>query len=299
MNNIKNTFFIQELEIYSGIKAHTIRIWEKRYGLLEPTRLNRNIRKYSLMDLQKLLNVSLLYNNGYKISKISKYSSEELHEEARSFSVDAVHKNYYVNKLIMCMYTFDSLAFEETYLELCKKNSFESIFTEVYVPLLNHLGLLWQTHAIKPVHEHFISNLITQKIILNTSMSVEPSKTESDQTYVLFLPEGEIHEIGLLYLNLVLKQRGMKTIYLGSSLPIDNIAYVINKFTKATLVCAFMIDKTIEEKNSFMNSLEKLVSNANNQAFVVGSIWNDYPLSPNLSDKISFASDFKKLDFIN
>ena len=297
MNNIKDSFFIQDLEIYSGVKAHTIRIWEKRYDLLNPTRLNRNIRKYSLLDLQKLLNVSLLYSNGYKISKISKLTEEELQEECRSLSAETIQKNYFVNKLIVCMYGFDTLVFEEIYVELSATMSFDKIFTDVYIPMLNHIGLLWQTDAIQPVHEHFISSLITQKILLNTSLISGIPNSDNDEVFVLFLPEGEIHEIGLMFLNLVLKKQGFKTVYLGSSLPIDNIEFVINKFSKVSLICAFMIDKTPEEKTTFIETVKKLVVKPDHKIQIVGSIWDGYELDSSYKNSILFTNDFRDLKF--
>jgi len=158
MNKIKDTFTIQDFEILTGIKAHTIRIWEKRYNLLAPSRINRNVRVYSLSDLQKILNISLLYNNNYKISKIAKLSDALLSEEAKTVALSDFSNNYEINSLLLCMYTFDENLFQNTYLKLLKKDSF-----------INHLGLLWQTNSIKPAHEHFISNLIYQKIALNTA----------------------------------------------------------------------------------------------------------------------------------
>ena len=204
MNNIKDTFTIQDLEILTGIKAHTLRIWEKRYDLLNPSRINRNVRVYSLSDLQKILNVSLLYNNNYKISKISKLSDSQLADEAKSFALSSFSNNYEINSLVICMFTFDESLFHEIYLEQNKNSSFTEIFTNTYIPLLTHLGLLWQTESIKPAHEHFISNLIYQKIALNIA-SLPINKNASDHVTVLFLPFGEIHELGLMFLNYHLK----------------------------------------------------------------------------------------------
>ena len=140
INSIKDSFTIQDLEILTGIKAHTIRIWEKRYDLLNPTRLNRNIRVYDLADLQKILSVSLLYNNNYKISKIAKYTESELTEEAKSFALNEFSNNYEINSLVIGMYTFDEVLFQEIYDQQIKKISFTDIFVHTYIPLLNHMG---------------------------------------------------------------------------------------------------------------------------------------------------------------
>lgn len=299
MNNIKNSFFIQDLEVYSGIKAHTIRIWEKRYNLLHPTRLNRNIRKYSLEDLQKLLNVSLLYNKGYKISKLSKLSEEELQEETRKLSLETIESNYHVNILIVSMYSFDSLSFEKSYQELVSKVGFEFIFTDVYIPLLDHIGVLWQTDAIKPAHEHFISNLISQKIILNTAL-VSPAKIlETTKVFVLFLPEGEIHELGLLYLNYRLKKLGAKSIYLGRSVPFSNLEFVSNEFDDIVWLCPFVIGKSMEEKQEFLKQFSDMLSDTNNKGYLTGTTWDGYEVDPSITDQIYFIPSFKKLEFLD
>ena len=200
VNKIKDTFTIQDLEILTGIKAHTIRIWEKRYELLNPTRLNRNVRTYAITDLQKILNVSLLYKSGYKISKISKLSDNQIADETKAFALSDFSNTYEINSLIICMYTFDQNLFHEIYDQQSEKITFREIFTNTYIPLLTHLGLLWQTDSIKPAHEHFVSNLIYQKIALNIA-KIPVNKKSNNPINVLFLPYGEIHELGLLFLN--------------------------------------------------------------------------------------------------
>jgi len=293
MNKIKDSFLIQDLVNLSGIKAHTIRIWEKRYGLLTPTRLNRNIRKYSLLDLQKLLNVSVLYANGYKISKLCKLSDKELFEEAKTISSNTTLGSYYLNALIFAMYSFDTASFEEIYAELSSKMSFKELFIEVYIPLLHHIGVLWQTDAIKPAHEHFISNLILQKIVLNTA-NIKASTEKSGTTYVLFLPEGELHSLGLLFLNYCLKLKGEKTVYLGGGLPFLNLDTVKAKFDSIHWVCLFMIDKTAAEKVSFLEKFEALLEGSNASCSIIGHIWKDMTTT----DKaIHLYTSFKDLPF--
>jgi DNA-binding transcriptional MerR regulator len=152
MNKIKDTFLIQDLETLSGIKAHTIRIWEKRYAILNPDRLNRNIRRYSLADLQKLLNLSVLYKNGFKISKLSKLPKDELLESAREIGLKSIESNYHLNEIVFAMYSFDSLSFEKIYSELIEKMSFDNMFVNIFMPLMHRLGVLWQTDAFKFNH---------------------------------------------------------------------------------------------------------------------------------------------------
>ena len=293
MNKIKDTFTIQDFEILTGIKAHTIRIWEKRYNILTPSRINRNVRVYSLSELQKILNISLLYKNNYKISKIAKLSDDLLSEEAKTVALSDFSNNYEINSLLLCMYSFDENLFQNTYLKLSKKDSFIEIFSNTYIPLLNHLGLLWQTNSIKPAHEHFISNLIYQKIALNTA-ALPNIETTEEPVNVLFLPFGEIHDLGLFFLNYYLKLKGERTVYLGKSIPFDNLFYVNSQIKSITWITYFMLDTSTEEKTMFLDNVEKLVSNNKNTSVIVGNIWDDFS-KENKNEKIIFKTSLQDL----
>ena len=293
MNKIKDTFTIQDFEILTGIKAHTIRIWEKRYNILTPSRINRNVRVYSLSELQKILNISLLYKNNYKISKIAKLSDDLLSEEAKTVALSDFSNNYEINSLLLCMYSFDENLFQNTYLKLSKKDSFIEIFSNTYIPLLNHLGLLWQTNSIKPAHEHFISNLIYQKIALNTA-ALPNIETTKEPVNVLFLPFGEIHDLGLFFLNYYLKLKGERTVYLGKSIPFDNLFYVNSQIKSITWITYFMLDTSTEEKTMFLDNVEKLVSNNKNTSVIVGNIWDDFS-KENKNEKIIFKTSLQDL----
>ena len=293
MNKIKDTFTIQDFEILTGIKAHTIRIWEKRYNILMPSRINRNVRVYSLSELQKILNISLLYKNNYKISKIAKLSDDLLSEEAKTVALSDFSNNYEINSLLLCMYSFDENLFQNTYLKLSKKDSFIEIFSNTYIPLLNHLGLLWQTNSIKPAHEHFISNLIYQKIALNIA-ALPNIETTNEPVNVLFLPFGEIHDLGLFFLNYYLKLKGERTVYLGKSIPFDNLFYVNSQIKSITWITYFMLDTTTEEKTMFLDNVEKLVSNNKNTSVIVGNIWDDFS-KENKNEKIIFKTSLEDL----
>lgn len=293
MNKIKDTFTIQDFEILTGIKAHTIRIWEKRYNILTPSRINRNVRVYSLSELQKILNISLLYKNNYKISKIAKLSDDLLSEEAKTVALSDFSNNYEINSLLLCMYSFDENLFQNTYLKLSKKDSFIEIFSNTYIPLLNHLGLLWQTNSIKPAHEHFISNLIYQKIALNTA-ALPNIETIKEPVNVLFLPFGEIHDLGLFFLNYYLKLKGERTVYLGKSIPFDNLFYVNSQIKSITWITYFMLDTSTEEKTMFLDNVEKLVSNNKNTSVIVGNIWDDFS-KENKNEKIIFKTSLQDL----
>ena len=297
INKIKDSFTIQDLEILTGIKAHTIRIWEKRYELLNPTRLNRNVRTYNLSDLQKILNVSLLYKSGYKISKISKLSDNQIAEETKTFALSDFSNTYEINSLIICMYTFDQNLFHEIYEQQSEKLTFRQIFTNTYIPLLTHLGLLWQTDSIKPAHEHFVSNLIYQKIALNIA-KIPSNKKSNNPINVLFLPYGEIHELGLLFLNYYLKLVGEEVIYLGKSIPFDNLFYLNSQIKNITWITYFMIDKTKEDKDEFIFNVGKLLEHTKNKCIIVGNIWGEYR-KKNTNEQIIFKSKLEELVSVN
>jgi DNA-binding transcriptional MerR regulator len=223
MNNIKNVFSIKDLENLSGIKAHTIRIWEKRYNVLQPMRTDTNIRLYDLASLQKLLNITLLHDYGYKISKISAYPEEQIPLMVREIVSSKSAKNHAITAFKMAMMNFDQELFLNTYNWLNEEKSFKEIFHQVFIPLLEELGLLWQTDTITPAHEHFISYLIKQKVLVNTEKLHTEKPTKLDKVFVLSLPMNEIHELGLMYLNYEILLSGYKTVYLGESMPIDNL----------------------------------------------------------------------------
>lgn len=293
MNNIKNSFSIQDLELLSGVKAHTIRIWEKRYNLLNPKRLNRNIRVYSIFDLQKMLNISVLYNKNYKISKLAKLSDMELATETKTVALEEISNDYQINSLVVALFSFDENLFEEVYEQQIKENTFDHIYINTYLPLLERLGIMWQTESIKPANEHFISNLIYQKIILHSAKIKFKPKT-NNHVYILFLPDEEMHEISLIYLNYHLKQKGEKTIYLGRSIPFDDLLHINSQFQNITWVSSFMLDKTDEFKQYFIDQSEKLLMHTNNKCWIVGKIWNEFSKGFE-NEKISIFSGFQEI----
>jgi DNA-binding transcriptional MerR regulator len=269
MDNIKQDFTIKDLENISGIKAHTIRIWEKRYNLLEPKRSDTNIRYYSHQNLQKLLNVVLLSKNNYKISKIAKMSEEEILQESREVAFATGVNDEAINALKLSMFQFDKVLFNNTYHKLLSKKTFKEIFKEVFIPFLQHIGLLWQTDTLLPAHEHFISNLIAQKIHINIE-NLEHGIKDSEKTYVLFLPENEIHELGLLYLNYELVLRGNQTIYLGQNLPLNNLNYFFKLKKDFVFVTSLTVQPYDERINEYFEEIENLLEKTNHEFIALG-----------------------------
>ncbi len=223
MGNIKNVFTTTDFENITGIKAHTIRIWEKRYNLFNPEKTTRNVRHYSLQELQKLLNVALLQKQGYKISKIAKLTEAEIALKASHFINAKIENDYILNQLKLAMFGFDTALFNQAYQQSLEGSTFREVFIKNFTPFLYFLGELWHTQCITAAHEHFITNLIYQKIQVEIEKLPTNKKQADKPTYILYLPEEEMHEIGLLFLNYELKQRGFHTIYLGRSIPFDDL----------------------------------------------------------------------------
>lgn len=269
MNNVKKFFSIRDLENLSGIKAHTIRIWEKRYGLLTPERTTTNIRTYNLNNLQKLLNVTLLYNDGNKISKIAKIPEENIPLMVREMVAKSSVKNHAINALKLAMVNFDQAMFTNTYNSLLAEKSFREIFKDVFIPFLNELGLLWQTDTISPAHEHFITALVKQKILINTEKLQDRQPTKKDKVFVPFLPENEIHEIGLLYINYEITLRGYKSIYLGQTVPLDTLKDVLNYFDNIYFLSYFTVMPSKDKIAKYIDDFSSMVQDGNNPKFWV------------------------------
>lgn len=253
-----NYYSIKDLENYSGIKAHTIRIWEKRYNLLYPVRTDTNIRKYDDDQLVKLLNIVTLLESGWKISKVSKLSKDELIKTTQQCFEENGHKNYLVsiNQLVAAMFEFDEPKFDET-LNLCiERLGIYVTITEVAYPLLQRIAMMWRLEEISPAQEHFASNLIRQKLIAAIDALPSPSE-KSTSSFALFLPELEYHEIGLLMASYVLKERGFTTYYLGSNTPIEAVEKMTQKCRPSHLFTFLITRKTPEEIEAFILDLSK------------------------------------------
>jgi len=293
LDNIKKNFSIRDLENISGIKAHTIRIWEKRYNLLSPERSKTNIRYYSHQNLQKLLNIVLLNNNNYKISKISEMNDELINITARDLALNTTINDDAINSLKLSMFKFDKVSFNTTYNKLLDKKNFREIFNEVFIPFLEHLGLLWQTETILPVHEHFISNLITQKIQINTD-ELKYTKISSDNVFILFLPANEIHELGLLYLNYELVLRGHRTIYLGQNLPLNNLNIFFDIHDKITFVASMTVRPYDDDIVEYFDTLDSIISTTSHTLIAIGKKVMQFS-SNNFKSKISLYPSISEL----
>jgi DNA-binding transcriptional MerR regulator len=270
MNNVKNVFSIKDLENLSGIKAHTIRIWEKRYNVLEPTRTDTNIRLYDLASLQKLLNITLLHNHGYKISKISKYPPEKIPQLVREIVSEKSAKSHAISAFKMAMMNFDHTKFFSTYNTLLAEKSFREVFYEVFIPLMTELGLLWQSDTITPAHEHFLSYLIKQKLLINTEKVQVLEPTKRDKVFVLYLPMNEIHELGIMYLNYEILDHGYKTIYLGESVPTDSLNDLNKYFDNIVFVSYMTVQPDKEHVNDYVKEIQQTVLKDDSEIWLIG-----------------------------
>ena len=277
MNTIKTSFSIKDLENLSGIKAHTIRIWEKRYNLLEPERTDTNIRTYNLRSLQKLMNISFLNSNGYKVSRIAVLDEFQIAAKVKEVSYLGNTEPHAFNAFKLAMLNFDQALFYNTYNQLLEEKSFREIFYEIFVPIIQDLGLLWQTHTITPAHEHFISVHIRQKILIHIERLQSLNPRPDAKTFVLFLPLNETHDIGLLFLNYELISKGYHTIFLGESVPLEDLQLLNNLYTEITYVSYFTIMPTLEKLPSYLDNLNKtLIEDTKNSVLLLGTRFTDF-----------------------
>jgi DNA-binding transcriptional MerR regulator len=217
-------YSIKDLEYLSGIKSHTIRIWEKRYQLFAPERSETNIRSYSDDDIRKILNVAMLIKQGYKISNVAGFDSARLQAEVIRVTRNSTEPEKKIDQLLVHTVNFETFEFEKFLDQMISEIGFSKTFHQVIFPFFERIGILWQTGSIYAAHEHFVSNLIRNRLIC------EIGKYESLPTaksVLFFLRENEWHELGLLYFNFLAAKSGMRYVYLGQSLPFSDLKNVL------------------------------------------------------------------------
>lgn len=246
-------YSIKELEKLSGIKAHTIRIWEKRHNIIEPQRTSTNIRFYTDVDLKRIINVSLLNSHGYKISKIADMTAEDVNRKVQEISEQKNDALIPIDQLLIAMVDLNEEQFERIVTKYTEKFGLDRAITEVVYPFLDKIGVLWQTGEITPAHEHFISNLIRQRLIVSIAALAIP--TNSAKRALLFLPEGELHELGLLFLHYIVRKNGYKTYYLGQSVPYDDLKKVYEVHKPHLLISSFTSVPSPKNLEAFMNRM--------------------------------------------
>lgn len=259
-------YAIKDLERLSGIKAHTLRIWEQRYGILKPERTDTNIRYYTSHDLKRILNISLLNNNGFKISKIAKLKDDEIIKLAQSILNNYTKESDQVDNLVMCMIEVNESKFEKIISNCILHFGFEKTIEKVLFPFLRQTGDMWQLGIINSAQEHFMSHLIRQKLIVGID-GLQSEPLANPKTFIFYLPNNELHELSLLYCHFLVKAKGHKCVYLGQSVPFEDlkkVSDIVKPHVLVTVFTNYMGEHTLQD---YLNNL----SNAFKDASIMAS----------------------------
>jgi len=256
-----STYSIKDLEHLTGIKAHTLRIWEQRYSIVVPQRTDTNIRYYTDEDLKTLLNVAVLIQKGWRISKVADLSREDLNREVLNLALNDGHYPSQITRLLQATIDLDEPTFTAI-LDACIHEMGENeTFTKIVGGFIHQVGVLWQTDAIGVAHEHFASNLIKQK--LYTALDGLPAYVASPKNpgYLVFLPDQEMHELGLLYVHYILKAQGESVVYLGQSVPLEYLQPLLSEKGRwKTVVSIWTTQPDTESRDAYWEKLEPMLS---------------------------------------
>jgi len=249
-----SNYSIKDLEQLSGIKAHTLRIWEQRYNIINPKRTDTNIRTYDDKDLKLVLNIALLKDHDYKISEIAKLSLEQLSKEVLAISDKQLNYPDQIHALTIAMIDIDEERFEKIMSTNILQFGFENTMINIIYPFLSRIGTLWITGSIGPAQEHFITNLIRQKIVVAIDGQIIKPTAESKK-YILYTPEGEFHEMPLLFANFILRARNNIVIYLGQSMPFSELEFICQHHKPD---CLFTVITTTPGQDDIQQYINKL-----------------------------------------
>lgn len=284
-------YSIKDLEKLTGIKAHTIRIWEKRYDIVFPHRTSTNIRFYTDMDMKKLMNVASLVKFGIKISSLSGLTYDDLNEKLIEVYHRPNESDSQVDQLIMAMTDLDDKKFNSILSNVTLDKGFENTITEIIFPFLERLGLLWQTGNINTAHERFVMNILRQKLLVALDgLYFQPNN--NSKLFVMFLPKDEFHEIELLFFRYLIRKKGHKIVYLGQSIPFLDLKEIVNIKTPDYLFTCINLPQTEGELKNYLSKLSVLFFNQ--KILVAGKQINSYENKlPSNVEKIISISDFK------
>ena len=285
-----SVYSIKDLEHLSGIKAHTIRIWEQRYKLFSPQRTSTNIRFYSEDDLKLILNISTLRNHGHKISKIVQMSPCEISIQVHQVKTESLYEDQ-IHELTKAMVDLNEADFEQTLNQNIKKLGFEASMMEIIYPFMSKIGILWMTNAINPAQEHFISHLVRQKLIAATDQTVPSSE---GPMFLLFLPEGELHELGILLANYMLRKRGLRTIFFGQTVPLNALEEVYHKLEPEYILTSMTTTPDPSRIQSYIDTLNNKFKDS--QILISGSRVVGQDLKT--SDQMTIIKSFQDLKLI-
>ena len=289
-----NSFTIKDLENLSGIKAHTLRIWEQRYNFLKPERTFTNIRYYSNNELKTILNIALLNKYGYKVSHIDKMTDTEIREKVFTLNQQEAQQERIVNELVQHMVDLNTKAFEETLSSYILARGIERTITQIIFKYMEKIGILWLTNHINPAQEHLVTNIIRQKLIVGIEGVSSPLKV--NKTILLFLPEAEYHEMGLLFMYYLLKSRGIEVIYLGTNVPLADVGYVVKVKKPDFLYCHITRPGQNFNFDKFLANISKNL--AETPCIISGQLTQNYEkkIQPPVMFKRSFS---EVMDFIS
>lgn len=288
---MKSRYSIKDLEQLSGIKAHTIRAWEQRHKLITPKRTSTNIRFYSDDDLRVILNVSILLEHDWKIGQIAKLAPEEIAKSALEADPYEGNYAYELNELKLSTLNFDIERFETIMSTCIDKHGIHDTFQKVIGDYIQELGKLWLSGSVSISQEHFMSSMIRQKLY---SALNELDAVDSGKTFALFLPANELHEIGLLYLAYVLKERGERVIYLGQSLPKEYLTDLLDNQKVDALISVFTTNPDVEYLPEYLRDLDDLIHDRGIQVHLTGYQFNDFSENT-FGDNIHIYSTLKDL----
>ena len=270
-----STYSMAQVEALSGIKAHTLRIWERRYNFLNPSRTQSNIRFFSDLQLIQLVNFGILLRNGHKISKVEKMPQDQIHElvdqilSLTKVNVDNKGKED-IQSLTLAMLAMDEMKFNEIFRAHIIRKGLLGTVRDLIYPFLHHIGILWNTQKTMPAQEHFISCLIRKKII--SAIDMIPHPPVQAKKIIIFLLEDEHHEIGILLASFIAAERGYKVYYLGQNVPSENIHEVLNitdaDFIMSMFVAPKPVKSLIQIKNILKTTKVPFLISGNVQNFV-------------------------------
>ena len=253
-------YSIADLENITGVKAHTIRIWEKRYNLIRPFRTSTNIRYYDNDQMKKLVNVASLMRSGMKISKVSLLNAEQLRDEISkrlgdtSETESGVYETY-AGQLITAGLEFDETTFDKVFSNALRRYGMQACYEKILIPLMNRVGMFWCTNHMNPAQEHFVSNLVKQK--LHAAIDSLPPATSSQKPCLLYLPQNEDHEIGLLMAKYILRKEGRNVIYLGQRVPLENLKSTVEQTRPSQLLFFIIQMHPVEQLQQYLDLISK------------------------------------------
>jgi len=279
-------YSIKDLEVLSGVKAHTIRIWEKRYNLLVPQRTETNIRYYTDEDLKRMLNVSMLVRNGFKISKVSKWDDKKIAENILNLTSENNTEADYIEQLILYMVNFDNINFYRLTNEIINKMGLEESVTKVFFNFFIRIGIYWQVGAVFPAQEHYVSTIFRQKLIAEIDkLGIVHSRPE---TILFFLPEKEMHEMSLLFYSYLAHKMGYRVIYLGQFVPQEDLNKIQEQVRIDFVFTAFINSITREDLESYLESVKEMFHDQ--KVFITG--WQIQSHNPKLPRNVKIVKDY-------